>query len=113
MRSWRRPARATTSPNGVPAGWGRKRKGCPNGRVVLGHAYEVDVDRRLSEAVARRVGKRARNLSGAIGAEVEKDDPIAILNLADRPPIVADNHGRLDELVACIGRVAGLDRFRR
>src|SRR5207248_7765395 len=55
----------------------------------------------------------AGDLSRPIGSEIEEDERVAILDLADRLSVGADDRRWLDELIALVCRVASLNRFLR
>ena len=87
MCSCRRPASASTSAStllGQVLGEGDRRR---DRRVVLGEADEAHAgnDGPL-EPVERRVDERARDLARPVGAEVEEDDRVAVLDRATGAP---------------------------
>src|SRR5207245_4717 len=72
---------------------------------------EVDVDGWLADGFGRRAREGTRDLPRPIGSEVEKDNGVAIMDRAQRLPIGTHDHRRLDELIAFVSRVAGLNGF--
>ena len=65
------------------------------------------------EAVEVVERDRPRELPGAVGAEVEEHDRVAVAHRADRVLVGVDDDDRLDELVGDTGFVRGLERLDR
>ena len=107
MWSWRRPCSARTSARTCSG----RSLGNATGAGIVG-SYSVrhtkrscGTDRAL-EALERRVGERARDLAGAVRAEVEEDERVAVAQAARR-----DDRGH-DELVGDACRVRRADAPR-
>ena len=88
----------------------REGHGRVEGLVVFGHAHEVHLRHmhavELVEGAFRR-NEGAGELAGAVGAEVEEDDRVAVVD-----PAVVEDRGD-DELVGDVGGVARLHRPHR
>ncbi len=79
---------------------------------VLGEADEVGPRRlRPREVRERRFRQGAGELTGAVGAEVEEDDGVAVANRPDGLALLDDDR-RLEELVGLVPGVGGLDGLR-
>ncbi len=86
--------------------------------LVRGHRHDEEVSgRRTSrgrspvEALeVRPVGERVRQLASAVGAEVQVDDRVGVLDRADRRLRRPLDDRRDDELVGLTARVGRLDR---
>ncbi len=77
---------------------------------ILRHAERRGEPHHLAALEVRkfRIEQRRQDLADAVGAEIRRHQPVAVLHAG----IVAD-HGGLDELVAFAARIGGFDRALR
>ena len=109
MRSWARPASATTSPEDVVELLRREQR-AEIGRQLVGVARHSRRGGEFDNAPARetvefRLQQRGEDLPHAVGAEVEAQDAVAVLHAL----VVTDDRGE-DEFVGHVVAVAVLAR---